>query len=90
MTRVDLARSTEIPVSTINNWYVANRYPRIDQAESIARSLEIPLDTLMTSSFSAATTRLHSLAAQLSESDTSIVCDIMRVLIDHRAMEEDA
>ncbi len=90
MTRVDLARSTEIPVSTINNWYGANRYPRIDQAESIARSLEIPLDTLMTSSFSAATTRLHSLAAQLSESDTSIVCDIMRVLIDHRAMEEEA
>ncbi|MFW5695740.1 MAG: helix-turn-helix transcriptional regulator [Alkalispirochaeta sp.] len=85
MTRVDLARGAGIAVSTINNWYASDRYPRLDHAARIAETLEISLDRLSQTPMSSWDVRFQNLMKQLDEEDTAIVCDIMSVLIEHRA-----
>ena len=90
MSRVDLSRHTGIPVSTINNWYGADRYPRVDYAVRIAASLETPIDILMGRPISPEELRLRDLISHLDETDTAIVSDIIAVLIEHRAQQNDA
>ncbi|MEX2444755.1 MAG: helix-turn-helix transcriptional regulator [Alkalispirochaeta sp.] len=85
ITRAHLARRAGIPVSTINNWYVANRHPRVDQAVRIANSLDTTLDALMERPISAGEARVYDLVTQLAEEDLRIVADITAVLIEHQA-----
>lgn len=78
MSRSDLARKVDLPVSTINSWYSRETSPRLDDAVRVAKALRMSLDTLAGEEERKVVLEIACIASSLSDGSLGLLHDLAR------------
>jgi len=77
VTQADIARNLELTASTVSDWYLGKKYPRVDRMQQLADYLGVPMYYLTAES------NPYELPSLLSEEEQELV-------VLYRAAEETA